>query len=188
MRDRPAKDGHLFRRALGGYRRSDVDRYVGEVETARKAWSEELARLRKVEPLARLGEDIAELLTSFAATVLARQERAREDAERRRAEAEEYAARRMADADQMLEMARKQAQELARDLVRQAQAEVALLADQQLTIAEALERAAHGIAISEEAMAKIRRLSGLSVVAPLTIQNGAGEGLPGTPTGTPRHA
>jgi cell division septum initiation protein DivIVA len=155
MGDRSAKDRPGFRRSLAGYRRADVDRYVSDVERARSAWSAEIERLRKVEPLARLGDDIAELLTSFASAVVSVQDRLTEDAQRQRAEAEEYAARRMADADRLLEMARQQARELAGDMIRQAQSEIAVLADQQLTIADALERAAQGIAVSKEAIAKI---------------------------------
>jgi hypothetical protein len=52
-----------FRRGIG-YRRRDVDRYVAEADAARGAASAELARLHNVEPLARLGDDIADLLTA----------------------------------------------------------------------------------------------------------------------------
>jgi cell division septum initiation protein DivIVA len=151
MTDRP------FRRGIGGYRRAEVDRYVAEVEATRSAWSEELSRLRKVEPLARLGDDVANLLTAFASAVVALQDRLTEDAEQRRAEAEEYAARRMADADRLLELARQQAKQLSGEMIRKAQAEIAVIADQQLSIADALERAAVGIAVSKEAIAKIPR-------------------------------
>jgi hypothetical protein len=145
-----------FRRAIGGYRRSDVDRYIAEVEAARSAWTAELARLRKVEPLSRLGDDVADLLTSFAATVLEFQDRLTEDGERRRAEAEEYAERRVHDADRLLETARQQARQLANEMIREAEAELAALAQQQMTIADALERAARGIEVSKEAIARIQ--------------------------------
>jgi len=152
---RSRASSRAFRRGIFGYRRSDVDRYVAEVEATRSTWSTELDRLRKVEPLARLGDDIAELLTSFAAAVVELQDRLAQDAERQRAEAEEYSARRMADADHLLETARHQARELTGEMIRQAHAEIAVIADQQLTIANALERAAEGIAVSRHAIANI---------------------------------
>jgi len=164
MSDRSPRDEHRFRRTPGGYRRADVDRYVAEVEKVRSAWSEELARLRKVAPLARLGDDVAELLTSFATTVLTTQERLHEDAQRRRIEAEEYASRRVADADRLLELARQQARQLTRGIIREAQAELAVVADQQLTIADALEGAARGIAVSRQAISRIQQAPRTTVV------------------------
>jgi DivIVA domain-containing protein len=155
MNDRATQGRRAFRRSFRGYRQAEVDQYVAEVEAARSAWSAEVERLRKVEPLARLGDDVAELLTSFATSVVTLQDRLTEEAERRKADAEEYAAKRMADADRLLEMARAQARELSGEIIRQAQAEIAVLADQQLTIADALERAAQGIAASKQAIAKI---------------------------------
>ncbi len=184
MGDQPTTSKRPFRRSgFGGYRRADVDRYVTEVEAARAAWSAELARLRKVEPLARLGDDIADLLTAFATAVVTLQDRLTEDAERRRTEAEEYASRRMADADRLLEMARQQARQLSGEMIRKAQAEIAVLADQQLTIADALERAAVGIAVSKEAISKLHRPA-LGLVAPEEEGREAG----GEPADAPRHA
>ncbi len=151
-----------FKRRFFGYQTTVVDAYVADAERARSAWSDELARLQKVEPLTRMGDDIADLLTSFATAVLTLRDQLTEEAGRIRSEAEEYAARRMADADRMLEMARQQAREVAREMISHARAEIALLADQQMTIADALDRAAQGIAVSKEAIAKIQGPRGIS--------------------------
>jgi hypothetical protein len=144
-----------FRRGLLGYRRADVDRHLAQVNAARSALDAQVARLRAAEPLTRVGDDISALLTSFAMAVSTMRDQASADIERQRLEADQYAAQRMAEADRILEGARAEANDMATKLMWQAQQEVARLSEQQLTIAEALDRAAAGIAISQAAIANL---------------------------------
>ena len=144
-----------FRRSPFGYRRSQVDAYVAEVESARRDLEAEIERLRPAEPLTRVGSDIAALMTSFAETVSALRDRVNTDAEGVRLEAEAYAETRRAEADRLYEEAGRNAAAAASEMINQARAEVAALAGQQLTIAEALERAAQGITASRQALSHL---------------------------------
>ncbi len=138
-----------FRRAVFGYRRSAVDGYLSEVEVARSSLEAEVERLRPVEPLTRVGDDVAALLTSFAETVSVLRDQIGAEADQLRLDAEAYAEHRKAEADQMVEDARRMASAAAEELVGRARADVAALADHQLTIGEALDRAADTIAASK---------------------------------------
>jgi hypothetical protein len=144
-----------FRRSLFGYRRSTVDRYVVEVEDARSSLEAEVARLRPAERLTRVGDDVATLLTTFAETVSTLRDRITAESEQVRRDADAYAEARRAEADRVLQEARRSAGAAAAELVSQARAEVATIAEYQLTIAEALDRAADGIAASKQALSHL---------------------------------
>jgi cell division septum initiation protein DivIVA len=158
--------GRAFGHSLFGYRRSSVDAYFADVDAARRGLEAEIERLRAAEPLTRVGDDIAALLTSFAQTVSTLRDRVNEDAERLRQDAEAYAADRRAEADRILEEARRSASVAAGELLNRARAEVASLAGHQLTIAEALDRAAEGITASRQVLAHlvVEAQSGVVVV------------------------
>ena len=164
MPEMTTSGGHPFGRSLFGYRRSTVDAYLLDVEVARHALEAEVRRLQPAEPLTRVGEDIATLLTSFAETVSALRDRVNSDAERVRLDAEAYAAGRRAEADRLLEEARRSASVAAGELLSEARAEVALLAEHQLTITEALDRAAEGISASRRALSHLATEAQSSVV------------------------
>jgi hypothetical protein len=155
-----------FGRSFFGYRRSSVDAYLADLDVARRGMEAEIDRLRPAEPLTRVGDDIAALLTSFAETVSTLRDRVGVDAERIRLEAEAYAADRRAEADRLFEEARRSASVTASELLNQARAEVAVLADHQLSIAEALDRAADGITASRQVLAHlaVEAQSGVVVV------------------------
>jgi cell division septum initiation protein DivIVA len=180
--------GRAFGRSPFGYRRSQVDAYLADVESARRGLEAEIERLRPAEPLTRVGSDIAALLTSFAETVSALRDRINTDAERLRLEAEAYAETRRVEADRLYEEARRDADAAASEIVNQARAEVAALAGQQLTIAEALERAAQGITASRQALShlsfKVQSAPVVVVPEPSTTieEPGAHVGQPTWPT------
>jgi hypothetical protein len=146
-----------FKRSLFGYRRSAVDRYVTEVEGARSSLEGEVERLRPAERLSRVGDDVATLLTTFAETVSTLRDRTTAESEQVRRDADAYADERRAEADRVLHEARRSAGAAAAELVREARAELASIAEYQVTIVEALDRAAEGITASKQALSHLSR-------------------------------
>jgi len=147
--------GRAFSRAILGYRRSAVDRYLAEVDTARRSLQSEVDRLRQAERLTRVGDDIAELLTTFADAVSNLRDRAIAETEQSRLQADAYAQQRMSEADRLYDDALRRGTAVADGLVRKAREEISTMADQQFTIAQALETAAQGIAVSRQALSQL---------------------------------
>src|SRR6202011_4375840 len=148
----------LFRKRLVGYEPAEVDAYVGRALATHEAARQEVERLRAVEPLTKVGGDIASLLTSFAQTVSTMREEATADVERMRREAEEYAERVHDEVDRVVGEARDRAREEAETILVQARQEVGVLSDQWVTIERALTDAASGI---NSALGALNRLADL---------------------------
>jgi hypothetical protein len=168
MRDEGVVRGRKFGLRPIGYRRSAVDGYIAELIEANQRLQQEVARLYAAEPLARLGDDVAGLLGSFAEVVSARREEAVAHAGLVRLEADAYAkqAREAADtyaedrkmeADQLVGQSQAHARARANAIIAEARDEVASLVREQMTIGEALERVAVGIDASRDALARLVR-------------------------------
>ncbi len=106
--------GSLFPKSLLGYSPAEVDAYVAEAMAANEAARAEVERLKAVEPLTRVGDDVAGLLTSFAQSVEQTRHEAGEDARRARQEAASQA-----------EVLRQEAASQAEGLRREAEAHLA---------------------------------------------------------------
>jgi DivIVA domain-containing protein len=169
-----------FRKRWFGYDPDEVDAYLAKAVETHEAVRAEVERLQAAEPLARVGGDVANLLTTFAETVssmrdaaaaeidrlraeasgYAEQQRTEADeyAGQQRAEADEYAARQRAQADEALAEARDRARDEANAIVSQARQEMAAIGAQWSAAERCLNDAAGGIAT---ALASMHRVSGL---------------------------
>ncbi len=188
----------LFRKRLIGYEPGEVDAYVARALATHEAARLEVERLRAVEPLTKVGGDIASLLTTFAQTVSSMREEAAADVDRSRREAEEYAegvrqeaaadverihreaeeyAQRVHDeVDRVVGEARERAREESEHLLVQARQEVGVLSDQWVTIERALAEAANGIT---SALGALNRLADLPGSPSLDIADRADGSSPG---------
>ena len=121
--------GTLFRKSLFGYTPADVDAYVAQAMAANEAARSEVERLQAVEPLTRVGDDVAGLLTSFARTVEQTRHAAGEDARRATQEAAAQAEGLLREAEDHLGRARAELAE-AEQIRREADAYAAQVHDQ----------------------------------------------------------
>lgn len=159
-----------FRKRLFGYDPVEVDAYLAKAVETHEVVRAEVERLRAAEPLARVGGDVANLLTMFAETVSSMRDEAAteidrmrseatEYAELQRSEADEYAARQRAQAEQVLNEARDRARDDADALLNDARHELASVATRWTAIERALDEAAGGVA---SALAAVQRFSSFS--------------------------
>ena len=155
-----------FRLRLLGYSRAEVDRFVGEMLDARHLLEDAVARLREAEPLTHIGDDLANLLGTFAVAVSSARDEAAAHASLVRLEADTYARQvheaadayaeqRKAEADQVVGQSQAHAWARVNAIVAQARDEVAVLVREQMTIGEALDRVAVGIDASRDALARL---------------------------------
>jgi hypothetical protein len=108
-----------FRKRLFGYDPTAVDDYLARAVETHEAVRAEVEKLRAAAPLARVGGDVANLLTMFAETVSSMRDDAAGDVDRVRAEATEYAEQQRSLADDYVHAQRTQVD----DYVRQQRAE-----------------------------------------------------------------
>ncbi len=177
-----------FRKRLFGYDPVEVDAYLAKAVETHEAVRAEVERLRAAEPLARVGGDVANLLTMFAETVssmrdeaageidrlraeaveYAEQQRAEADeyALHQRSEADEYAMRQRGHAEQILAESRDRAQDEADALLDEARHELASVATRWGAIERALTEAAGGVA---SALAAVQRFSGFTAAETIDI-------------------
>src|SRR6202011_3242738 len=135
----------LFRKRLVGYEPAEVDAYVGRALATHEAARQEVERLRAVEPLTKVGGDIASLLTSFAQTVSTMREEATADVERMRREAEEYAERVRREATTDVERVRQEATAEVERIRREAEDYAQRVHDEvDRVVGEARDRAREG--------------------------------------------
>jgi DivIVA domain-containing protein len=158
-----------FRKRWFGYDPGEVDAYLAKAVETHEAVRAEVERLRAAEPLARVGGDVANLLTTFAETVSSMRDAASVEIDRLRAEASEeaaqlragandYAAQQRTKADEALAEARDRARDEANAIVSQAQQEMAAIAAKWSAVECSLNDAAAGITT---ALASMQRISGL---------------------------
>ena len=102
-----------FRKRLFGYDPVEVETYLAKAVETHEAVRAEVERLRAAEPLARVGGDVANLLTMFAETVSSMRDEAAGEIDRLRAEAVEYAEQQRADADDYVRQQRVEADQYA---------------------------------------------------------------------------
>jgi hypothetical protein len=176
-----------FRKRLFGYDPLEVDAYLAKAVETHEAVRAEVERLRAAEPLARVGGDVANLLTTFAETVSSLRDEAAADIERLRTEAAGYAEQQRAEADQYAAVQRMQAdqalaeaRDLARDeanaVVSQARQEMAAIAAQWSVVEHSLNDAASGVAT---ALAAFRRINDLPAGATIDIADHETSGTAG---------
>src|SRR5580692_6070135 len=173
--------GGTFSRRLLGYSRREVDTHLDQGARAYQAACREIERLRAAEPLARVGGDVAALISSFADTVSTMRDAAKQEVDEVRKEADTYAAgtrqaadtyatttrqaadtyatATRADADRQFEAATLRARAESSALLHAARAEIAGLVDQRQQVERSLREATDGIA---NAMRAINRVGGLA--------------------------
>jgi hypothetical protein len=140
-RRQPGAGGTLFTKRLFGYTPADVDAYVAQAMAANEAARAEVERLQAVEPLTRVGDDVAGLLTSFAQTVEQTRHAAGEDARRAQEEATAQAEGLRREAADHLARARAEVAEAER-IRREADAYAAQVREQvEGVVGEASDRA-----------------------------------------------
>jgi len=102
-----------FRKRLFGYDPIEVETYLAKAVETHEAVRAEVERLRTAEPLARVGGDVANLLTMFAETVSSMRDEAAAEIERLRLEATEYAEQQRVEADNYVRQQRAEADQYA---------------------------------------------------------------------------